>query len=119
MKRDYIYIVLIVILTGAGLFGSLHYNRENRQHKRNIKEHESTIQILEDSIANRNKAIAERDTLIYHSKIATDSLSKKYDELNKRIVKDFPRYDVAVSLDVDSQISVITRFLRSADSLSR
>lgn len=115
--------VLFVIAFGLTTFFLISGNRdlrqENRQHRKQISEHESAITALEQRITERDKAIAERDTLIAKSKIATDSLSKKYDELNRRIVKDFPRYDVAVSLDVDSQISVITRFLRQADSLSR
>lgn len=36
--RDYIYLVIISILLGAGIFGGVNYTRENRKHKRHIKE---------------------------------------------------------------------------------
>lgn len=105
MKRDYIYIVLIVILTGAGLFGSLHYNRENRQYKRHIKQLEK---------------INARNAVSIDSLKASVLVRDKEDSLLVNQIKDLyitttnAKPGTIINMPADSFLVLFTEYINSA-----
>lgn len=60
-KRELVLIIGLLLAIGAGLFGSLHYNRENRVYKRHIKELEKTNARNAVSIDSLKASVIERD----------------------------------------------------------
>lgn len=59
--RDYIYLPIIIVILGAFTFSTCHYNKENREHKRDIKALEKINARNAVSIDSLKASVAERD----------------------------------------------------------
>lgn len=118
MKRDYIYIAIILLALGAGAFGAVKYGKENRQLKRQNKDLEKINVSLGVKVDSLTGEITERNEFIATSTASFDSLQNKLVRLNdKRIVTNFPT--IISTLDFDEQIQLLSEFLRASDSLWR
>lgn len=57
-NKDYVYLAIILILIGAGLFGGI---KSNRKYKRNIKALNEANELKADSINALKASVRERD----------------------------------------------------------
>lgn len=122
MKREHIYLIIIVVLfllSGSGIFSTVHYRKENKELKTQYNESEEVIKRLQSANLNLTAKVAERDTLIKNSTAAYDTLKQSLTAVGAKIATDFPRHADVVVADINEQVRFITELIAEADGIKR
>lgn len=127
LLRNPVNIVLTVVFVlafGITTFLLVSANSDLRKENRNLKKenkvYEATNKRLKTSNDSIQSDINSRDKVIAQSTLIFDSLKTKLAELNNRkIVTNYESYNTVSNLSLDGQISLLSRYLAEADSLTK
>lgn len=85
MKRDYIYIAIILLALGAGVFGTIKYGKENRKLRREMKQSEQREKRAMASFDSLMTSVSQRDKEDSVRAIKDSVLSARLTDYSKRI----------------------------------
>lgn len=116
-KRDYVYIALLLITIGAGLFGSLNDNKENRELKREKKASELLVQDYEKTIKQLMDHIEETERIDSIEAIKDSAMIQRIKSLDITTVN--ANHRTIINMPSDSFMLLLSGFIDSAGTTTR